>query len=100
MSRSRPDHPVHQLIAHARELGELSQRAIELSRALEVLAGVDPVAERERLQRGPGGPALAQIQARVDEMLSRADAAACCAVGPTLHPPKPQPRRRHSRSFV
>lgn len=100
MSRSRPDHPVQQLIAHARELGELSRRAIELSQAMQALAGVDPVAERQRLQRGAGSAALAQIEARVEDMLSRADAAAGRAVGPAPQQTRAQPRKRFSRSFV
>ena len=100
MNRSRPTHPARQLIHFARELSELGRRAVELGQALEALAGVDPVSERERLQQGTGGSALAQIQVRVDEMLARAEAATRCAVGPTQRPPQLQARIRLSRSIV
>lgn len=100
MSRSRPADPVRQLLDHARALSELSRRAIELSQALEAFTGVDPAAERERLQRGAGAVALAQVQARVEEILARAEAAACRETGPVPQLGKPFPRVRRSRSFV
>lgn len=101
MSRSRPADPVRQLLDHARALSELSRRAIELSQALEAFTGVDPPTELERLQRGAGAVALAQVQARVEEILARAEAAACREVGSMPIPGNPTPRaRRLSRSFV
>lgn len=100
MSRSRPAHPVQELIAHARELSELSRRAIELSQALQALSGVDPVAERERLQHGAGAAALAKLQVRVEEIQARAEAAAQREVGPVSPLGNSSPRTRLRRSFV
>lgn len=100
MSRSHPTDPLRQLVAHAHELSELSRRAIELSQALEALTGVDPGAERQRLQQGAGAVALAQLPARVEEILARAEAAARRERGPAPPLGSTVPRLRLSRSFV
>lgn len=100
MSRSRPADPAQQLIAHARELGDLARRAIELSQSLQALTGLDPAAERERLQQGAGAQALAQVQARVAAILERAEAATRRTVGPASGAPSSQRRPRSARPFV
>ena len=103
MSRCSQDHSAQELIDYAREISELSRRSVALSRALESLTGLDPVAERERLQRGTGHAALQKVQARVEELLARAEVASIRTVGPMPGPPGPPhspPRVRLSRSFV
>lgn len=100
MSRPRTAHPAQQLIAHARELSELCGRAIAISQALQALTGLEPSAERERLEHGGGAHALAQVQARVAAILQRAEVATRQAVGPASVTPSAQRRPRLARPFV